>query len=305
MDGLLFIGFFFLCGMICRHLNFPADSGRGCISVVIYIILPCITLKMLHEIEMTISLVVPVIAIWLPVALAIVFFYLVGRSANYSSRTIGALILGAAFANTSLVGIPLVNYFAGQQYTGLAVWIDQAGTYLALCLIGIPIAAIASGDPALKVNVSGIAKRITTFPPFLAMVIALATRPFDYPDWLLQLLDNTAAAMVPFALFGVGFQLEFKGLTGRFAPLSVALIFSLVISPASILLFFVGIAGIVSTEIKVTILEIANGPQIGAAALAMQYRLDPSLVAGIVGIGIAASLVTTHGWWWGLTYIGL
>ena len=305
MDPIIFIAFCFAAGMVCRHLDFPQETGQGCIRIVIYIILPCITLRAFQEIHIAPDLLIPVVAVWLPVCLAIIFFYLLGRAYSYSPSTIGALILGGAFANTSLVGIPLVNYFAGQQYTGLAIWIDQAGTYAALNLIGIPIAALASGDPALRASIGGVLKRIGTFPPFLAMIIALLTRPFDYPEWLLSLFDNVALAMVPFALFGVGFQLQFKNLAGRVALLSTALVFSLVVAPASILFVFVGVLGIVSSDIKVTILEIANGPQIGAAAIALQYRLDPPLVAGIVGIGIAASLITTHGWWWMLTQIGL
>ncbi len=48
--------------------------------------------------------------------------------------------------------------------------------------------------------------------------------------------------------------------------------------------------------IQVTIFEAAMPPQIGAAIMAMDHKLDPSLVALMVGLGIPLSFLTLVAW---------
>jgi malate permease and related proteins len=47
----------------------------------------------------------------------------------------------------------------------------------------------------------------------------------------------------------------------------------------------------------VTIFEAAMAPQIGAAIVAMEHKLDPQLVTLMVGIGIPLSFLTLPLWW--------
>ena len=50
--------------------------------------------------------------------------------------------------------------------------------------------------------------------------------------------------------------------------------------------------------IQVSIFEAAMGPMIGAAIVAMDHDLDPSLVTLMIGLGIPLSFLTLPGWWW-------
>jgi len=45
------------------------------------------------------------------------------------------------------------------------------------------------------------------------------------------------------------------------------------------------------------------GPQIGAAIVAMQYKLDPQLVTLMVGAGSVLAFVTQPAWWFALSVI--
>ena len=49
---------------------------------------------------------------------------------------------------------------------------------------------------------------------------------------------------------------------------------------------------------QVTIFEAAMAPQIGAAIVAIEHKLDPPLVTLMVGIGIQLSLLTLPLWWY-------
>jgi predicted permease len=49
---------------------------------------------------------------------------------------------------------------------------------------------------------------------------------------------------------------------------------------------------------QVTIFEAAMAPQIGAAIVAIEHKLDPPLVTLMVGIGIPLSFLTLPLWWY-------
>lgn len=49
--------------------------------------------------------------------------------------------------------------------------------------------------------------------------------------------------------------------------------------------------------IQITIFEAAMGPQIGGSIIAVEHKLEPSLVILMVGIGIPLSFATLPLWW--------
>lgn len=49
---------------------------------------------------------------------------------------------------------------------------------------------------------------------------------------------------------------------------------------------------------QVTLFEAAMAPMISAGIIAVDHRLNPPLVALMVGIGIPLSFVTLPVWWW-------
>ncbi len=56
--------------------------------------------------------------------------------------------------------------------------------------------------------------------------------------------------------------------------------------------------GVGGRIIQVTIFEAAMPPQIGAAIVAMEHKLEPALVALMVGIGIPLSFLTLLAWYY-------
>jgi predicted permease len=106
-------------------------------------------------------------------------------------------------------------------------------------------------------------------------------------------LGNTLA---PIALVSVGYQLRLSAVRGRVAPLGAALLYKLAIGPAIVFLVLTGVLGLRGTVIQVTIFEAAMAPQIGAAIVAMDNDLDPSLATLLIGIGIPLSFLTLPVW---------
>ena len=85
---------------------------------------------------------------------------------------------------------------------------------------------------------------------------------------------------------------------GRFNELCLGLGFKFLLGPLAILLIYAGVLGLRGTIVQATFFEAAMGPMIGAAIVAMDNDLDPSLVTLMVGIGIPLSFLTLPGWWW-------
>jgi predicted permease len=139
-----------------------------------------------------------------------------------------------------------------------------------------------------------------SLPPFQAVVLALALKPFEYPAGTEIVLGKLGATLAPLALVSVGWQLRLADLKGRLPALSAGLAFKLVMGPALVLALFSGALGAGGLHIQVTIFEAAMAPMIGASIVALEHKLDPPLVTLMVGIGIPLSFLTLPLWWYAL-----
>ena len=153
--------------------------------------------------------------------------------------------------------------------------IDQLGTYLVLSTLGITVACIYSSGTA---SWREIAHRIVTFPPLIALLLALALSPVAYPVWLVGMLHRLGDTLAPLALVSVGLQLRLDQLSGNRVPLGLGLGFKLVVGPLLIALLYFGALSLDGETSRVTVFEAAMGPQIGGAIVAIQYGLSPSLI---------------------------
>jgi predicted permease len=142
------------------------------------------------------------------------------------------------------------------------------------------------------------ARKIAKFAPFQAVVLALLLRPIQFPEGVDQLLTRLGATLAPLALVSVGYQLRFADLAGRIPALTLGLLFKLVFGPILITLILVKFLGANGQLTQVTIFEAAMAPQIGAAIVAMEHKLDPPLVTLMVGLGIPLSFLTLPMWWY-------
>ena len=149
-----------------------------------------------------------------------------------------------------------------------------------------------------------ITRKVLTFAPFVALVVALLLLPFTYPKWFDTLLARLGATLVPLALVSVGYQIQWSAIRGKVGQLTLGLAFKLVMAPALITLLFVGLFGARGETLQITIFEAAMAPQIGAAIVAVEHDLDPPLVTLMVGIGIPLSFVTLPAWYHFLSVLG-
>lgn len=298
----------FLLIVICLGLGiffrarkiFPENGALALNRFVIYVSLPAVTLKALHQITFTTASLPAIAMSWFMFAAGLIFFPLVARLWKLPRKTLGALLLTGTLGNTSFVGFPILEAFFGASALSLGILIDQPGTFLVAGTLGIFVAStFASQRPSLKV----ILRKIFTFPPFLAVLLALVLRPISYPPVLSTLLDRLGITLVPLALVAVGLQLKLdrSSLKRELRPLVLGLGFKLLIGPLVMLVLYAGLFRLQGSDLQIILVESAMAPMITAGIIATEYGLGTELSSLMIGIGIPLSLVTIPIWNWLLT----
>jgi hypothetical protein len=289
----------FVCmaiGMMLRKSGrLPDNSHLVLNTFIIYISLPALTLVQIHGVRLQPALLYAVAMPWLLFLLGTIFFWSIARAMKLTPQTTGGLMLTGGLANTSFVGLPMIAAFYGTSGMATGILIDQLGTYLVLSTVGVTIAALYS---TRKSSGGEIAKRICTFPPFIALLVALLALPFTYPQWLTDVLNRLGDTLVPLALVSVGLQLRLDQFDGIKAPLAIGLVFKLLLGPLVLTLVYIELLRASGNVIQITLFESAMGPQIGASIVAIQHGLNPPLITLLVGIGITLSFLTLPMWWY-------
>jgi malate permease and related proteins len=275
----------------------PAGAPAALNGFVVNVSLPALTVVTVQGLSLQPQIALAALMPWMLFGIGVAFFWGVGRLLHLPRSTTGALMLTGGLANTSFVGLPMIETWYGREYMGVGIVIDQLGSYLVLSTVGILVAGICR-DTSASLDWRAVARKISGFAPFVALVVAFALRPFELPEGALTILRRLADTLVPLALVSVGFQLRLSQIRGRIPVLAIGLGFKLVLAPALMLLILVVLLGQTGTVIKVTVFEAAMGSMIGAAIVAMDHDLDPSLVTLMVGLGIPLSFLTLPCWWW-------
>jgi hypothetical protein len=298
MNNIVLLLACFALGIVLRASGrLPAAAPATINGFVVNLSLPALTILTVHGLTLQPQLALAALMPWLLFGCGAVFFWLVGRALGLARGTVGALLLTGALANTSFVGLPMIETWYGRDYMGVGIVIDQLGSYLVLSTLGIVVASLCQGA-GKTVSAGAVLRKIFSFTPFLALLAAFALRALEFAPWFENLLRRLADTLVPLALVSVGFQLRLSELRGRVGLLALGLGFKLVLGPLLMLGILVGLLGQGGPVIRVTVFEAAMGSMIGAAIVAMDHDLDPSLVTLMVGLGIPLSFATLPAWWW-------
>ncbi len=293
MVNFLVIAVCLLAGWLIQLKNIlPRGSHRGINAWIIYLALPAAALKDVPAIHWNYSMLLPALmplVIWMG-AWATMKLY--GEIARLDKKTEAALIIITGLGNTSFIGFPLIQAYYGDQWISIAAISDQV-TFALLATIAAALAIKASGKG--QSNFKTVAGKLFSFPPFIAILLALVLPHFFSLSMFEPLFDKLAATIAPLALFSVGLQLQFGNFKNEIKHITVALSYKLLLGPAVILLiaFAFHLTGMTA---KISVFEAAVGPMISAGILAEDFGLNPQLCNLVVSIGILISFFTTAAW---------
>lgn len=296
MTNLILLALCFLLGMALRHAGkLPEHAPSAFNSFIIHISLPALTLLYVHDLRWEPSNALAAAMAWLHFGLAAGFFWGIGKALKLPRATIGALMLTGGMGNTSFFGLPMIETFYGKEGLSTGIIVDQLGSFLVLSTFGILTANLYSSGTT---SANAILRKILLFPPFIALLVALALIPVDYPMWAVTLLKRLGDTLAPLALVSVGFQLRLGHLGGNRRNLAIGLVFKLLLAPLALFLLYVELIGASGPVIQVTLFEAAMPPMITAGIIAAEHDLDPPLANLMVAVGLLLSFFTLTGWWW-------
>lgn len=295
MDQIILIFVCLAIGVVLRLSGrLPDRANKVLDGWVINIALPAAALHNLHGLKIDHDWWLAAATPWIGACLAMIVILPLCRMFQWSRQRAGALLLVSGWGNTSFVGLPMIAAFAGHQWLGLGMVIDLFGSYLALSTFGLAIATAASSG---RFDWRVVFKRITTFPPFLAILLALVTNHLDRPQWLEQALLTFSQTLIPLALVAVGYALRLDRFSGRITALGVGLSYRLLFAPLAVVLMYLLLRHASDPVPKVAMLESAMPPMLGASIIAIDHDLEPDLVAVLIGIGVPLSTLTAWLWW--------
>ena len=290
MSALLIL---FLClalGILCRrYAPLPEGIVPGINWWVLNIALPALVLALVPHVTIDTRLWFPVAGMYVTFLGAWALFAAMGKALGWSPRRIGCLTLVCGLGNTSFMGYPLVEALHGKAGLSVAVIADQLGCFPMLAAGGIVVASLYSGRGA---SASTIARRLLTFPAFIALLVGVVIgMAGGLPAVLETPLLQVGQTLTPLALFSVGLQFRLHLRREQMGALVAGLGWKLLLAP--LLVLGLGLAaGVSGLTLTVGVLQAAMAPMISAAILADQYELEPQLANTVLGAGILLSLVT-------------
>ncbi len=142
MGNFVLLGACFLLGILLRRSGRLPDNAAAALNgFVVNISLPALTLTYVHGLKLDTNLILPALMAWIMFGIGCGFFWLAGRLLHFSPATTGGLMLTGGLANTSFIGLPMIQTFYGEEYLGLGILIDQVGSYFVLSTLGILVAS--------------------------------------------------------------------------------------------------------------------------------------------------------------------
>lgn len=205
----------------------------------------------------------------------------------------GILLFAAAFANTGLIGMPLIKLLLGEKALFLASIVELVNDVL-IFTVGILLIQTGCGKPrqaALKGLLS---------PGLMGVAIGLLlfATGWQLPQFVLDAITMAASATAPMVLFLVGAQLgegDLKALV-RDGKAWIMTALRLLVIPALVLALWKALCGEL-TEVGQTVLLLSAMPSGTCCAMfTRQYGGDWGLATRCVMLSTLCAVVTVPLW---------
>lgn len=285
-----------MAGFLVRQTKLTDASAHKGINIwVIYIALPAVALKFIPQIDLNIAYLYTILLPFIVFGGSFLFFKSLNLILKLSNRNLITLILVSGLSNTSFVGFPLIITFFGEEYLKIGIVSDQT-TFFILSSAGVILAIDAKKSSQKTENrISFIVKRVFTFPPLIACIIAVIFRDVWLTNASQEVLTAFASTVSPLALFSIGMQLSFKNWKKEFSLISYSLFYKLILAPAVliVLTFFIGLHG---TFYRVSVFEMVMPSLVATSLVIQQFGLNTKLANSTIGVSVIIGLFLSFIW---------
>ncbi|KAF0208976.1 MAG: AEC family transporter [Actinomycetota bacterium] len=264
----------------------PEDS-KPLNTLLIYVALPALVFTTIQPTVPDGRLaILPGIA-WLVVIAGIAIAWGLTRLLHLEGPTAGAFILVAVFGNTAYIGYPVASALLGDAGLVRAIFSDLFGNTAAIITLGALVAS-HYGEHELKVNPL---REILTFPPFIALALALVLRSVPVPEMVGSWLGALGKLVVPLIMISVGLSLRPKSVGEHLSKIAAIAGVKLVVLPLLALAIGTLLTHDVST-LRIAVLEAGVPSMMFTLVFGMRFKLDIDLIASAILVTTVGAIVT-------------
>jgi predicted permease len=130
MNNIVLLFLCLLFGIALRMMRrFPDNAHLSLNSFIIHISLPALIILQIHHVSLRPEHLFSIAMPWIMFSIGVGFFWVLSARLRFSRETTGALMLSGGLANTSFVGLPMIEAFFGASGMATGILIDQLGTF--------------------------------------------------------------------------------------------------------------------------------------------------------------------------------
>lgn len=213
--------------------------------------------------------------------------------------------ISASFANTIMVGLPLVFAVYGED--GLVPLLLILSIHLAVMTVLMAVAmeraaALDNGTatPPLADLLKGAARNLASNPLILAIVIAFVWRQtgLEIPEIGMDVLNRIAATALPLALLSLGMSLVQYGIRGNVLPGFLLAAVKILIMPVVVFVAGAFVFQLPPLWTAVATLTACCPTGANAYIFANRYGTGHAMSANAITVTTLSAIVTTSLWIW-------
>ncbi len=264
-----------------------AEDSRPLNTLLIWVALPALVFTTVQPARVASDLAMLPVLAWVTSLASIGLAWLLARAFRLTGPAAGAFILVAAFGNTAYIGYPVASAMLGDAGLVRAIFYDLFGNTAAIITVGALIAG-HYGEHDVKVNPL---RELVTFPPFIALVVALLMRSVAVPEAVSTWLVALGKLVVPMIMVSVGLSLRPRAMQEHLGKLGVIAAVKLLLMP----LFVFGLSALLlhdTASTRIAVMEAGVPTMMLTLVFGMKYRLDIDLIASAILVTVVGAIVT-------------
>ena len=264
-------------------------QSRSLFDFVVVFALPCLIFDKIYHLNFNFSLILLIFAGFISTSLAGIISVIVGRVFKFSKPTILSMFVLSAFGNTLFVGMPVVSNVFGEEFVGEVIMYDSLAGAIPISILVPLILAMNNGE---KVTIVKNIKTIIYFPPFIGLVLGLALKSFEIPEFVFAPIRMFGGSATPVALFAIGLSLGFNAIKSSYKSTVIVLFMKMILAPAIFILILQCFGAAFDKSTLIAVLESSMPTATIVCVMVMKAKLDSNLAASSVAFGLVLSVIT-------------
>lgn len=264
-------------------------QSRSLFDFVVVFALPCLIFDKIYHLNFNFSLILLIFAGFISTSLAGIISVIIGRIFKFSKPTILSMFVLSAFGNTLFVGMPVVSNVFGEEFVGEVIMYDSLAGAIPISILVPLILAMNNGE---KVTIVKNIKTIIYFPPFIGLVLGLALKGFEIPEFIFTPIRMFGGSATPVALFAIGLSLGFNAIKSSYKSTVIVLFMKIILAPAIFILILQCFGAAFDKSTLIAVLESSMPTATIVCVMVMKAKLDSNLAASSVAFGLVLSVIT-------------